>query len=77
MVETIAGHTFVSRPNGRDECSCGKTWVDIAPATEDDIKKEGWAHSGSLTEFEYKQIVKERERRWDVGMGVTRKKEEV
>lgn len=76
MATIIAGHTFVPRSNGRDECDCGKTWVDIASATEADIGKLGWAHTGNMNEYEYKTIVKERERRWDVGMGVTRKRED-
>lgn len=69
-MSTIAGHTFVLSPDGKEKCACGKEWIDVAPASKQDIKKLGWAHSGELTETEYGQIDAERERRWRIGMGI-------
>lgn len=64
----IAGHTFVDGPEGK-KCACGKLWLDVAPASRADIGQAGWAHAGSLTEAEYNEIDRERERIWEVGKG--------
>jgi len=67
---TIAGHTFVDKIGERVCRDCGKTWVYVAAATKQNIHQNGWAHSGTLTEHEYKQIDDERERLWRLGMGM-------
>lgn len=70
----IAGHNFDAGPLG-NHCSntrytdgvahpCGRNLVDILCASRDDIGKEGFACSGTLTETEYNQIEAERERIW-------------
>jgi hypothetical protein len=68
---TIAGHTFEMAPDGR-RCvtgECRKLWADISYATKDDIGKSGWAHTGTLSQPEYDQIVAERNRLWELGRG--------
>lgn len=66
---SIAGHTFVIGDDGKERCACGKTWVDVAPASRLDVGKVGWAHAGALNVSEYEEIDRERERRWCLGMG--------
>jgi rubredoxin len=66
---TIAGHTFEETPDGRKSKVCGKKFVDIAGVTEDQIEKTGWAHSGTLTRTEFKEIKDEVNRLWEVGKG--------
>lgn len=69
MSRVIAGHNFEAGPLG-NHCSglasdgtvCGKNLVDILGATEADIGKPGWAHTGNLSQSEYAQIVAERDR---------------
>lgn len=65
----IAGHHFTPDWLGRAVCGCGTRWTDIAGATEADIDRPGWAHIGTLTAAEYRQIEAERERRWRLGLG--------
>lgn len=62
----IAGHVF--HDNGR--CSCGRRFADIAIAERADVGKPVYAHTGSLTETEYGEIVTERERIWSMVSGV-------
>lgn len=50
----IAGHTF---ENG--VCSCGCKRVNLSGVTRAAIGKEGWAHYGSLTEGEYREILQD------------------
>jgi hypothetical protein len=64
----IAGHTFVEQRHGR-VCECGCRWVNIAGVSREDVGKADIAHSGSLTEAEYEQIVAERMRAWEAGRG--------
>ena len=66
---TIAGHTFVERPEGRACENCGRKWIDVAGATKQDIDKPNIAHTGLLNEAELTQIEKERERIWELGRG--------
>ncbi len=58
---TIAGHVFDIQWRW---CTCGKKFVDIAPATQDDIGQPGWAHSGALNEKEFNEIRAEVDRLW-------------
>ncbi len=60
----IAGHSFADAIGGRACTACGKLWVQIASATEDDIGQLGIAHTGALNDAELKQIAAERERIW-------------
>lgn len=63
----IAGHTFVETPRGRRCSGCDRAWVDIAGVQPTDIERSGFAHTGVLSEPEYRQIVAERERLWELG----------
>lgn len=62
----IAGHLFGLE--GR--CACGYRFGDISGVTRADIGSGGWAHSGSLIEREYDEIVVERDRIWGLLCGV-------
>jgi hypothetical protein len=62
MSAQIAGHHFDSR----DRCTCGIRWLDIMDADAACLGKEGFAHVGSLNDYELVSIKKERERRQKV-----------
>jgi hypothetical protein len=66
---TIAGHTFTETPEGKRVCACGKSWIDVAPASRSDLGTAGWAHTGTLSESELYEIEQERERIWLRGVG--------
>lgn len=60
----IAGHIF----SLEGKCSCGYRFADISSARRENVGKPHWAHTGSLTENEYNEIVTERERIYDLAM---------
>lgn len=63
--DVIAGHTFVLDTRGGRVCSeCGKQWTAICGATEADVGKDGFAHFGVLSRYEWEQIRSENERIW-------------
>lgn len=62
----IAGHSF-----GIDgKCSCGMRFADVAVADKLDIGKPMHCHTGNLTEIEYNEIARERDRIWATIHGV-------
>lgn len=63
---TIAGHTFAAD----GVCSCGKRFGDISGAAQENIGKEGFAHSGGLTSNELSEIQVEVARIWALVAGV-------
>lgn len=65
----VAGHTF--GPSANAQCDCGQRFVDIAPATPENVGQTGWAHTGCLTAKEYEEIVAEKERIWACVAGVS------
>ena len=48
----IAGHDF--GPSGA--CGFGIRWVDIRNMGREDVNRPGIAHSGNLTDYEYREI---------------------
>ena len=54
----IAGHTFDAITN---RCACGRTWLSIRNVEQEDVGKNGIAHTGRLTGSEYAQIAAQRE----------------
>ena len=58
-VGRIAGHRF-NQPG--DKCECGKRFTDISWTTPKEIGTYGIAHTGSLTETEYREIEAARNR---------------
>ena len=65
----IAGHLFIETPGVGGVCACGRTWIDIAGTTSEDLNKDGIAHYGNLTTIEYQEIVVERDRVYNNAMG--------
>lgn len=63
---SIAGHDF----SLDGKCSCGRKFADISIAEKSDIGKPLHCHSGNLTEREYYEIDKERDRIWYALYGV-------
>ena len=55
-MSVIAGHLF----DVWGRCSCGRAWVDIRATVREEVGNAGIAHTGSLTENEYDQIVARR-----------------
>jgi hypothetical protein len=62
----IAGHEF----EADGKCSCRVRFADIATVDRSDIGKLGYCHTGNLTENEYNEIVRERDRIWSTIHGV-------
>lgn len=60
----IAGHVF----SLEGKCSCGYRFADISSARREDIGKPYWAHTGSLTDNEFREIEAERDRIYDLAM---------
>ncbi len=65
---SIAGHVF----QDNERCVCGMRFADIAVATPEAVGQMGWAHTSTLTQFEYNQIDEERERLWKLVVGSAR-----
>jgi hypothetical protein len=65
MMIRAAGHTFLQTFSGL-RCECGRRWNDIRCVVESDIGKQDIAHIGSLTLYEFREILEEREREDDV-----------
>jgi hypothetical protein len=61
---TIAGHTFVDTPTGRQCPGCGKYWIDVAPGAYMELGAMNIAHTGAMNEAERNQIRDELERIW-------------
>jgi hypothetical protein len=51
---TIAGHLFVD-----GVCSCGRKRSQIRGVTRHCIGAEGWAHTGKLLEYEFREILQD------------------
>jgi hypothetical protein len=51
---SIAGHAFTD-----GICTCGRKRTDLAGVTRAAVGQEGWAHSGMLTDGEYREIMED------------------
>lgn len=66
---TIAGHTFVDGPDGR-QCHCGVVWHEISGADDQCVGKTGYQCGGiGLTSVGLAEIEAEKDRLWARAMG--------